>query len=97
MTQVEMAHASDKHLLNLFNELADLTEAECLFRKSSDSLARGGSSIELSREFGRLIKENPDRFLRLLPQLQPQRHESYVGEALVSVDRKLSKKGVGSG
>jgi len=85
MTQAEMVHASDEHLLNLVNELAALTEAECLFRKSSDSLARSGSSVELSREFGRLVKENPDRFLRLLPQLQPQRHESYVGEALVSL------------
>ena len=85
MTEAEMAHASDENLLNLFDELADLTEAECLFRKSSDNLARAGSPIDQSREFGRLVKENPNRFLRLLPQLQPQRHESYVGEALVNL------------
>ena len=85
MTKIEMAQASNKHLLNLFDELADLTEEECLFRKPSNSLARAGGSIEQSREFGRLVKESPDRFLQLLPQLQPQRHESYAGEALVSL------------
>ncbi len=85
MSKAEMDQASDENLLNLFDELAGFTEAESLFRKSSGSLARAGGSSEQSREFGELVKENPDRFLQLLPQLQSQRYESYVGEALVSL------------
>jgi SEFIR domain len=85
MTKTEMAQASDQDLLKLFDELSDLTETECLFRKASDSLGRAGSSREQSHEFGKLVKESPDRFLQLLPQLQPQYHESYVGEALVNL------------
>jgi nucleoside phosphorylase len=82
MTKDQMSHASDKHLLNLFDELADLTDADCLFRKSSDSLARVGDSTELSHEFGKLVKDDPDYFLRILPKLKPERHEKYAGAAL---------------
>jgi nucleoside phosphorylase len=82
MTKDQMSHASDQDLLNLFDELADLTDADCLFRKSSDSLARAGSSTEQSREFGRLVKDNLEHFLRILPQLKPERHEKYAGAAL---------------
>ncbi|MEG4214414.1 AAA family ATPase [Microcoleus sp. Pol14C6] len=85
MTKDQMSHASDQNLLNLFDELADLTDANCLFRKSPDSLAGTGGSTEQSGEFGRLVKDNPEHFLRILPQLKPERHEKYAGAALESL------------
>ena len=85
MTKDQMSHASDQNLLNLFEELADLTAMDCLSRKSFDSLARAGSSTELSREFGRLVNDNPERFLRILPKLKPESHEKYAGSALESL------------
>lgn len=72
MTSNEMLYASDEHLLNLFDELADLTDGESLFR----------SSYDLSSEFGKLVKDNPDRLYRILPKLKPERHEQYAGQAL---------------
>jgi hypothetical protein len=85
MTQDEMSHASDQHLLNLFNELSDETEWNHPRRQWSDDRSRAGGVIQQSREFGELVKNHPDRFLQLLPQLQPQQHESYAGEALASL------------
>lgn len=82
MTKDEMSHASDQHLLNLFNELSDETEWNHPRRQWSDDRSRAGGAIQQSREFGELVKEDPARFIRILPRLEPQRHESYVGDAL---------------
>jgi nucleoside phosphorylase/energy-coupling factor transporter ATP-binding protein EcfA2 len=82
MTKDEMSHASDQHLLNLFDELSDQTDWHHPRRHSLGDLSRGGGAIQQSREFGELAKEDPERFRRLLPQLQPQKHESYVGDAV---------------
>lgn len=83
MTKEEMSRASDQDLRNLMDELPDGTMWDHPQRRWDRDLSRSGGAIQQSREFGELAKSNPDRFLRLLPQLQPQRHESYVGEALV--------------
>ncbi len=83
MTKEEMGRASDQDLRNLMDELPDRTMWDHPQRRWDRDLSRSGGAIQQSREFGELAKSNPDRFLRLLPQLQPQRHESYVGEALV--------------
>ena len=83
MTKEEMIRASDQDLRNLMDELPDGTMWDHPQRRWDSDLSRAGGVIQQSREFGELAKSNPDRFLRLLPQLQPQRHESYVGEALV--------------
>lgn len=79
----EMARTKDIDLLKLFNELSDETGWEYL--RSQQNLSRSGGVIQQSREFGELVKDDPDRFLRLLPQLQPHRHENYVGKALLSL------------
>ncbi|NEQ68048.1 MAG: ATP-binding protein, partial [Symploca sp. SIO2D2] len=47
-----------------------------------DNLSRAGGAIQQSREFGELVKDDPSRFIRILPHLKPQWHESYVGDAL---------------
>lgn len=85
MTKGEMSHASDRHLLNLFDELSDATQWEHPRRKWSGDFSRAGGVIQQSREFGELVKDDPERFLRILPQLEPQRHESYVGDALADL------------
>jgi nucleoside phosphorylase len=82
MTKDEMSHASDEHLLNLFNELSDQTEWGYPRGRFSNGLSRSGGAVQQSREFGELTKNDSERFLRLLPQLQPQKHESYVGNAV---------------
>ncbi|MBE9139464.1 AAA family ATPase [Nodosilinea sp. LEGE 07088] len=82
MTKEEMSRASDDHLLNLFNELPDQTEWGYPQRRSSHGISRAGGAVQQSREFGELVKDNPERLLRLLPKLEPQKHESYVGDAV---------------
>lgn len=82
MTKDEMSRASDDHLLNLFNDLPDQTEWGYPQRRSSHGISRAGGAVQQSREFGELVKDNPERLLRLLPKLEPQKHESYVGDAV---------------
>jgi nucleoside phosphorylase len=82
MTKDEMSRASDQHLINLFNKLSDETKWENPHRRLSNDPSRRGGSIQQSRIFGELVKDDPSRFLRILPQLEPHRHESYVGKAL---------------
>jgi len=85
MTREEMARAKDEHLLSLFDELSDETGEDHPQRRWSKDLSRSGGVGEQSYEFGELVKNDPDRFLRLLPCLQPQRHEWYAGKALVNL------------
>jgi hypothetical protein len=75
MTKDEMSCASDEHLLNLFNELSDQTEWGHPRGRFSNGLSRSGGAVQQSRAFGELTKDDPERFLRLLPQLEPQKHE----------------------
>ena len=82
MTKDEMSRASDEHLLNLFNELSDQTEWGYPQRRSSHGISRAGGAVQQSREFGELVKDDPERFLRLLLKLEPQKHESYAGDAI---------------
>ena len=82
MTKDEMSYASDQHLLNLFDKLSDETEWDHPQRYSLDDPSRAGGAVQQSREFGKLAKDDPERFLRLLPQFEPQKHESYAGEAI---------------
>ncbi|MBD2169244.1 hypothetical protein H6G04_33305 [Calothrix membranacea FACHB-236] len=80
MNVEEMTRASDQHLLNLFDELADITEED--YWKRQRDLSRAGGASSQAYEFGKLVKDNPERFIRILPQLQPQRHERYAGHAI---------------
>jgi len=82
MKKEEMSRAKDQHLLNLFNKLPDQTEWDNSHRKWGDDISRAGGVVQQSREFGELVKDDPYRFLRILPDLKPQQHESYVGSAL---------------
>ncbi|MBW4540405.1 MAG: TIR domain-containing protein [Myxacorys chilensis ATA2-1-KO14] len=83
MTKDEMSQASDENLINLFNELPDETAWDNpLGIWSKEDISRAGGAIQQSREFGELVKNDPARFIRILPQLEPQRHESYVGNAV---------------
>jgi hypothetical protein len=82
MTKAEMSLADDRHLINLFNKLSDETEWEAPHHRSSDEFSRSGGAIQQSREFGELVKDDPSRFLPILPALEPHRHESYVGRAI---------------
>lgn len=82
MTKDEMSRASDQHLVKLFDELHDGIEWHRPRQQGLNDFSRSGGSIEQSREFGELVKDDPSRFLRILSQLEPQRHESYVGDAL---------------
>ncbi|GJD19076.1 hypothetical protein RIVM261_040320 [Rivularia sp. IAM M-261] len=88
MSVEQMNRASDQHLLNLFNELADITE-EDYFKRQSE-LSRAGGASSQAYEFGKLIKDNPERFLRIVPYLLPQRHEKYAGHAI----RELAESGI---
>ncbi len=65
----EMSRASDEHLLNLFNELSDETAWDRPLARCSNDVSRAGGAIQQSREFGELVKDNPSRFIRILPQL----------------------------
>ncbi len=85
MTKEEMSPASDSELLNLFDELSDQTRWDRSLSVWAKDLSRTGGAIEQSDEFGKLVKNDPDRCLRILPQLQPQRHESYAGNAIVNL------------
>ena len=85
MTKDEMSHASDQHLLSLFNELSDETEWESPQRRLVDDVSRAGGSIQQSHAFGELVKDDPSRFFRILPKLEPHRHESYVSKALIDL------------
>ncbi|MEQ9235175.1 phosphorylase family protein [Coleofasciculus sp. E2-BRE-01] len=85
MTREKMARAKDEHLLSLFDQLSDEIKWDDPQRRWSKDLLRSGGVGEQSREFGELVKNDPDRFLRLLPRLQPQRHEGYAGEAVVNL------------
>lgn len=80
MNVEEMTRASDQNLLNLFDELANITEAD--YWKRQRDLSRAGGASSQAWEFGRLVKENPQRFLQIVPKLQPLRHESYAGHAI---------------
>ena len=82
MTKDEMCRASDQNLLSLFNELSDETEWESPQRRLFDDVSRAGGSIQQSRAFGELVKDDPSRFLRILPKLEPHKHESYISKAL---------------
>jgi hypothetical protein len=84
ITAAEMSRASDADLLRLFDELHDGTEWDNPKRIWSEGVRRSGGSIQQSREFAELAKQQPDRVLRLLPQLKPGRHEKYAEAALVS-------------
>ncbi|MBM0743959.1 AAA family ATPase [Phormidium sp. CLA17] len=85
MTKEEMSRASDQNLLSLVNELPDESLWHHPQQRWNKNLSWTGGAIQQSHEFGELAKSDPNRVLRLLPQLQPQRHESYVGKALVSL------------
>jgi nucleoside phosphorylase len=85
MTEKEMSRASDLELLNLFDELSDKTRWDCSLSVWATDLSRAGGAIQQSNEFGKLVKNDPDRCLRILHQLQPQRHESYAENAIVNL------------
>lgn len=85
VTSEDLARSSDQNLLNLFSELNDKTEWHHPKRTSSNDLQWIGGSVQQSREFADLVKINPERFIRLLPEFRPKQHESYVGAALVSL------------
>jgi nucleoside phosphorylase len=85
MTKEEMSRASDSEILNLFDELSDETRWDSSLSVRANDLSRAGGAIQQSNEFGKLVKNDPDRCLRILPQLQPQRHESYAGNAIVNL------------
>ncbi len=71
LTAVEMRKASNKHLLNLFNELPDKTGSHNPKMNWSLDFGRAGGAWQLAREFGSLAKEAPDRVLILLAELKP--------------------------
>lgn len=85
MTEDEMSRASDQALLNLVDELPDATMWDHPREIWNQDRSRAGGATQQSDEFGKLAKSDPQRLMRLLPQLQPQRHESYVGKILVSL------------
>lgn len=85
MTKEEMSRASDSEILNLFDELSDQTKWDRSLSVWAKDISRGGGAIQQSSEFGKLVTNDPDRFLRILPQLQSQRHESYAGNAIVNL------------
>jgi nucleoside phosphorylase len=85
MTKEEMSRASDSELLNLFDKLSGETRWDRSLSVRANDLSRAGGAIQQSNEFGKLVKNDPDRCLRILPQLQPQRHESYAGKAIVNL------------
>ncbi len=77
----EMAKASDDELINLFNELPDGTQWDNPKCRGKD-LSRGGGSVQQSREFKELVKNNPKRAVRMIANLKPGCHESYAGAGL---------------
>jgi len=86
MTIEEMSCASDQDLLNLLDELANTTEEDYL--KYQRDLSRAGGESSQAVAFGKLIKDDPQRFHRILPHFQPQRHEIYAGHAIKELAEK---------
>ncbi|MBE9110107.1 ATP-binding protein [Nodosilinea sp. LEGE 07298] len=82
MTKEEMSRASDHHLLKLFDKLSDRSSWRDFSRQGTGDISRSISAAQQSREFGKLVKEEPSRLLNLLPQLEPLKHESYIGAAV---------------
>jgi nucleoside phosphorylase len=85
MTKDEMSRASEQDLLNLMNKIPDEAEWGLSQRNRRIPISRFGNSVQQSREFGKLVQDNPDFFLHLLPKLQARRHEMYAGAALLSL------------
>ncbi|MBI5049442.1 MAG: ATP-binding protein, partial [Nitrospirae bacterium] len=77
----QMAKAKDEELLNLFNELSDNTGWDHPRFRS-----RGGT-IQASREFGELAKEQPEKVVRLIFKMHPKRNEITVGHALEGLSK----------
>jgi hypothetical protein len=82
VTKTEMSRASDQDLMNLFDKLSDNTGWDFSRRSRENDLSRSGGLIQQARAFGELVKDNPSRFIRLIPSFIPQQHESYAGAAL---------------
>jgi hypothetical protein len=82
MTVKEMAQASDEDLLKLFDELPDSVGWDNPKRTWSRDMSRAGGAIQLSREFGELAKQAPNRVVALISRFQPGVHEQYAGEAI---------------
>lgn len=85
ITVDEMARASDKDILRLFDLLPDKTGWDNPRRQRFEDVSRAGGAVELSREFGQLAKRVPDRVANLVEYLQPGKHETYAGAAIVGL------------
>ncbi len=104
VSSTQMASASRKSLMRLFDELHDGTG-----RGHPRDFMKGGV-VEASREFGALAKTHPALVLPWLQDLKPGKHERYAAEAirnlsepqacdpkeLLRVIHRLSAKGFGS-
>lgn len=77
----KMAKASDDELINLFNQLPDETKWDNPKRRFEDT-SHGGGSVQQSREFTELAKNDPQRAVRIIRCLEPGRHESYAGAGI---------------
>ncbi|WP_437934507.1 NACHT domain-containing protein [Sorangium sp. So ce341] len=73
MLASDMLASRDEEILNLLQELPDVTEW------SHPSKWLQGGSIQVSRELAELTKAAPDRALRLLPHLHPGSHARPAG------------------
>jgi hypothetical protein len=82
MTAAELRRAKDDDVLQLLDELPDATGWDNPRRSWTDDFSRAGGAIQQSREIGELAKSAPERVVKLLPKLQPGRHESYAGAAV---------------
>jgi glycosyltransferase involved in cell wall biosynthesis len=75
MSAEQMRAAKDEDLLNLFRELPDSLASEA-------PVLWNWPGIEASRAFGEAAKQDPERFLRMLPRFSPGVTESPVCDAL---------------
>jgi hypothetical protein len=82
MTIDEMTRASDKDLLNLFDELSGLTDIDVMLRNGSGDMSRAGGAGAQSYEFSKLVETDPERLVRFIQNLEPHRHEEYVGKTI---------------
>jgi nucleoside phosphorylase len=76
MSAVDMSRASDEDIINAFRSLPDAT------RWDHPKYRRKGGNIQLSREFARFAKDNPDRAMRLIERFEPEFGERAAGSAI---------------
>lgn len=81
MSKEQMAQASDKHILKLFEGLPDDSE----WSHPDPERWLSGGSIQASRSFAAMAADNPERAFALIPKFSPETNQRPVAYALSEI------------